>query len=203
MTVVRLTVRYPDGTPFRNAVCHVGIVGTGLVGDGSLILGISSPLTDANGLAAPDLAPSPPGTYYVWTNPDDAGEPHQLNFRVPSGSGPFNLGDILVATPGTSAFVIGGASSADLAAVYAASPDLIASGAITRSTTGAATGFAVAWPDGATGTFAGTESTGFPGVIDAYTVTHTLAGVTRTYTQPALTRDATGAVTNRPSMTVA
>ena len=33
----------------------------------------------------------------------------------------------------------------------AASPDLIASGTITRSGTGAATGFAVAWPDGATG----------------------------------------------------
>jgi hypothetical protein len=86
----------------------------------------------------------------------------------------------------------------------AANPDQLASGAITRSATGAATGFAVAWPDGATGVFAGVESTLFPGAIDSYSVTHVLTGTTTlTYTQPALTRDATtGAVTNRPTMTV-
>lgn len=84
----------------------------------------------------------------------------------------------------------------------AANPDQIAVGTITRSASGAATSFGVVWPDGATGTFTGTESTSFPGAIDAYTVTHVLSGVTTTYTQPALTRDASGAVTARPGITV-
>lgn len=88
-------------------------------------------------------------------------------------------------------------------AILAASPDQMATGAITRSGSGAATSFSVSWPDGATGTFTGTESTSFPGAIDSYTVTHVLAGTTtKTYTQPALTRDGSGNVTNRPAMTV-
>lgn len=86
----------------------------------------------------------------------------------------------------------------------AANPDQIAVGTITRSTTGAATSFGVAWPDGATGTFTGTESTSFPGAIDGYTVTHVAGSppVTTTYTQPTLTRDASGAVTARPAIVV-
>lgn len=84
----------------------------------------------------------------------------------------------------------------------AANPDQLAVGTITRSVNGAATGFSVVWPDGATGTFTGTESTTFPGAIDSYTITHVLAGVTKTYTQPALTRDASGAVTARPAIVV-
>lgn len=84
----------------------------------------------------------------------------------------------------------------------AKNPDEIAVGAITRSVNGAATGFGVKWDDGATGVFVGTESTTAPGAIDSYTVTHVLGGVTTTYTQPALTRDANGAVTARPAMTV-
>ncbi|QIN93618.1 hypothetical protein SEA_DUMPSTERDUDE_30 [Gordonia phage DumpsterDude] len=84
----------------------------------------------------------------------------------------------------------------------AANPDQLAVGAITRSASGAATGFSVAWPDGATGTFTGTESTTFPGAIDTYAITHVLEGVTTTYTQPALTRDTTGAVTARPAIVV-
>ncbi|UVK58971.1 minor tail protein [Gordonia phage KappaFarmDelta] len=84
----------------------------------------------------------------------------------------------------------------------AANPDQLAVGAITRSASGAATGFSVAWPDGATGAFTGTESTTFPGAIDTYAITHVLEGVTTTYTQPALTRDTTGAVTARPAIVV-
>lgn len=84
----------------------------------------------------------------------------------------------------------------------AANPDQMAVGAITRSATEAVTGFAVVWPDGATGVFAGTESTTVPGAVDSYTLTHVLGGVTTTYTQPAFTRNASGSVTNRPAMTV-
>ena len=84
----------------------------------------------------------------------------------------------------------------------AANPDQLAVGTITRSTSGAATSFGVVWPDGATGTFTGTESITTPGAIDSYTVTHVLSGVTTTYTQPTLTRDASGAVTARPALVV-
>lgn len=87
-------------------------------------------------------------------------------------------------------------------AQLAANPDQIAVGTITRSANGAATAFGVVWPDGATGQFTGTESVSFPGAIDSYTVTHVLNGTTKTYTQPALSRDANGAVTARPGITV-
>lgn len=85
---------------------------------------------------------------------------------------------------------------------YAADPEKIAVGAITRSATGAVTAFNAVWPDGATGVFTGTESTTFPGAVDSYTVTHVLGGVTTTYTQPAFTRDSSGSVTNRPAIAV-
>lgn len=86
--------------------------------------------------------------------------------------------------------------------VQAGNPDAMVSGTITRNTDGAATTFTVLWPDGATGTFTGAPSTAFPGAVDAWTITHTLNGTTQTYTQPTVTRDANGAVTNRPNIVV-
>lgn len=74
----------------------------------------------------------------------------------------------------------------------------------TRDANEAITTASVVWPDGATGTFTtDTASTAFPGAIDAYHVTHVLAGVTKTVTQSAVTRDAGGAVTAQPALTVA
>lgn len=88
--------------------------------------------------------------------------------------------------------------------LYAGMPDLLISGAITRDANGAATSASVVWPDGTVGTYtATTVSTTFPGAVDAYTVTYG-SPATKTVTQSAVTRDAsTGAVTNRPAMTVA
>lgn len=86
----------------------------------------------------------------------------------------------------------------------AQSLDEIIVGTITRDANGAAISATLAWPDGGTGVYAATQvSTAFPGAVDAYTCTHVKGGVTRTYTQPAVTRDANGAVTNKPAMTVA
>jgi hypothetical protein len=82
-------------------------------------------------------------------------------------------------------------------------PDALLVGTLTRDVSGALTAASAVWPDAATGTYAGTASTSFPGAIDAYAITHVLSGVTTTYTQPALTRDANGAVTTRPAITVA
>lgn len=85
----------------------------------------------------------------------------------------------------------------------ALNPDLLISGPITRDGNGAATSAPVLWPDGTVGTYtADTVSSAFPGAVDAYHVTYG-SPASKTYTQPAVTRDATGAVTNRPALTVA
>lgn len=84
----------------------------------------------------------------------------------------------------------------------AAQPDLLITGTITRDVDGAALGADVVWPDGDEGTYTGTASTEFPGAIDSYTITKE-ASPTVTFTQPAVTRDANGAVTVRPTITVA
>ena len=89
-------------------------------------------------------------------------------------------------------------------AAWASDLESLVVGAITRNLDGAATAAAVQWPDGATGAYAATTmSTAFPGAVDAYTVTHILNGQTLTATQPAVTRNADGAVTVRPDITVA
>ncbi len=93
---------------------------------------------------------------------------------------------------------------ADLeAALYALArdPDALFAGAVTRNADGAATSAVVKWPDGVDGTYSGTASTTFPGSVNSYTITRA-AAPTVTYTQPAVTRDANGYVTNRPPITV-
>jgi len=60
----------------------------------------------------------------------------------------------------------------------------------------------IIWPDGATGTFtADTINTTF-NAIDAWHATHILSGVTKTVTQTAVTRNASGAVTAQPAITL-
>lgn len=62
----------------------------------------------------------------------------------------------------------------------------------------------VVWPDGANGTFTtDTASTSFPGAIDAYHVTYNNGAILKTITQPAVTRDAAGAITAQPAITLA
>lgn len=86
----------------------------------------------------------------------------------------------------------------DISTLFAATPEALIVGAITRDASGTAMSAAVRCPGRATGTYTGTASTGFPGAVDGWTVTRVRAGVTRTCTQPAFTRNASGAVTARP-----
>lgn len=80
-------------------------------------------------------------------------------------------------------------------------PESLFAGPVTRNTDNAPTSAVVEWPDGKTGTYSGTASTVFPGSIDSYTITW--AGpVTVTFTQPAVTRNSAGHITNRPAITV-
>lgn len=80
-------------------------------------------------------------------------------------------------------------------------PSQLFSGSVTRDGNGAPTSATVAWPDGVAGVYSGTASATFPGSVDAYTVTRT-GTPTLTYTQPAVTRNASGYITNRPPITV-
>jgi hypothetical protein len=83
----------------------------------------------------------------------------------------------------------------------AAVPEALLTGSVTVNADGAPTSASVVWPDGTMGVYAGTASTSFPGAVDSYTITY--AGTpTKTYTQPLVTRDSNGFITNRPAITV-
>ncbi len=87
-------------------------------------------------------------------------------------------------------------------AAWAKNPDTLISGAITRNSDQAVTSAAVVWPDGTPGTFtADTLSTAFPGAIDGYHITYG-DPVQKTFTQPAITRNAAGAATTVPQIVV-
>jgi hypothetical protein len=74
----------------------------------------------------------------------------------------------------------------------------------TRDANGAIVTASIVWPDGATGVFTtDVASTAFPGAVDAWHATHVLGGITKTVTQPAVTRDVNGAVIAQPAITIA
>jgi hypothetical protein len=103
---------------------------------------------------------------------------------------------------GSGAAVPGGGISASIGG-WAGNLDAIITGAIVRNANGAATSAPVTWPDGAVGAYTATSlSSAFPGAVDAYTVTYVSGDLTLTATQPAVTRDANGAVISRPAITV-
>lgn len=84
----------------------------------------------------------------------------------------------------------------------AKTPEQIITGAITHDANGAVTSAAVVWPDGTPGTFTALVlSSTFPGAIDSYQVTYG-SPVTKTYTQPTMTRNASGAVSSVPAIVV-
>lgn len=82
-------------------------------------------------------------------------------------------------------------------AAAAKNPDLLVVGAVTGDPM---TSAAVVWPDGKPGTLAITarHSTG---AVNAYNITYGNP-VTKTFTQPAITRNANGAPTNVPQIVV-
>lgn len=136
-------------------------------------------------------------------------------FRGPDGVGVLyrkrlNLAgedvDATAVRAGAAAATAGGASgpaaqSLAWLRLYAADPEPMIFGDITRDSDGVATSAAVQWPDGATGTYTAT-SVADDGAVNAYTVTHVAGGATKTVTQPEMTRDDDGNVIRRPEMTV-
>lgn len=72
--------------------------------------------------------------------------------------------------------------------------------AITRNASEVPTTATVLWPDGSAGTFTATTINVAFSAVDAFTISHTLSG--KTVTQAAVTRNAAGAVTAKPALTV-
>jgi len=85
---------------------------------------------------------------------------------------------------------------------WAKSPDTLITGAITVDVDDLVTSAAVLWPDGATGVLTITARHATDAVT-AYNVTYDDGTTTLTFTQPAITRNTTGAATNVPAMVVA
>jgi hypothetical protein len=72
----------------------------------------------------------------------------------------------------------------------------------TRDSNGAITTANIVWPDGTAGVFTtDVASTAFPGAIDAWHATYA-SSPAKTITQPAVTRDASGAVIAQPAITI-
>ncbi len=80
-------------------------------------------------------------------------------------------------------------------------PDALFAGAVSVDADQVPTSANVVWPDGVAGVYSGTASEEFPGALDSYSITRA-GSPTRTYTQPAVTRNASGAITNRPEIIV-
>ena len=80
-------------------------------------------------------------------------------------------------------------------------PSQLFAGAVTRDSDGAPTSAVVKWPDGVDGTYSGTASATFPGAVSSYTITRYTTPIV-TFTQPAVTRNAAGEVTNRPPIVI-
>jgi hypothetical protein len=124
------------------------------------------------------------------------------------GGESFDYGPPTTGAPVPNGYVLPSTRIPDLSGLYvryvqlAKSPDALITGSLTRDANGAVTSAPVTWPDGSPGTFtADTVSSAFPGAVDAYHITYG-SPVTKTYTQPAITRDSTGAATNVPAIVV-
>ena len=130
-----------------------------------------------------------------------------FDFQIPAGQNSVDLSTIphgVAALPTSAPIAVvtsvnGQTGAADTYAQLARTPEVLITGTITRDAGGAPTSAAVVWPDGTTGTFTGTPSPTFAGALDAYTITY---GTTRTYTQPAVTRNAAGNITTQPAITI-
>lgn len=82
----------------------------------------------------------------------------------------------------------------------AKNPDLLIAGAVTVNGSDEVTSAAVLWPDGTAGTLTITARH-TTGAVTNYNITYG-SPVTKTFTQPTITRNANGAATNVPQIVV-
>lgn len=82
----------------------------------------------------------------------------------------------------------------------AKNPDTLIAGAVTLDSNNLVTSAAVQWPDGSPGTLTITSRDANGNVLN-YNITYG-SPVTKTFTQPTITRNAAGAATNVPQIVV-
>ncbi|QFG09574.1 hypothetical protein HYQ00_gp30 [Arthrobacter phage TripleJ] len=82
----------------------------------------------------------------------------------------------------------------------AKNPDLLIAGAVTLDGSDQVTSAVVQWPDGTPGTLTITARHA-TGAVTAYNITYG-SPVTKTFTQPTITRNSNGAATNVPQIVV-
>jgi hypothetical protein len=105
----------------------------------------------------------------------------------------------LITTPGSQTATALSATYASYANL-AKMPDSITTGAVTVDANNLVTSAAVVWPDGKLGTLTITSRDANNAVL-AYNITYG-SPVIKTFTQPAITRNAAGAATNVPQIVV-
>lgn len=147
--------------------------------------------------ATPSLGDPVPFILDQFADVDVAGNPVNSVLRK-EGDGRWR-GHVLTAgdIPGTE--VVG--SDAWLKA-WGANPDALIFGTVVRNPQEAVASAPVVWPDGKTGVFTALAYS-TSGAVNSYSITYVNGSVTKTVTQPAMTRDTAGAVTARPQLTVA
>ncbi len=138
----------------------------------------------------------PAGTVYEVVTSIPGRPPVTEFIAVPDGAGPYWVQDILTAQPSSLA-VTGSPTSAQSRLAWAANPDVLVFGSITRNADGVVTSATVTWPDLVTGTYTATVNATF-GTVVSYVITYGSV----TYTQPTMTLDANGYVVTRPAITV-
>jgi hypothetical protein len=109
------------------------------------------------------------------------------------------LPDFAVEANAVAQFVAGNATSNLSAWAYTQAFRAVT---VTRDANGAIVTADIVWPDGTAGVFTtDVASTAFPGAIDAWHATYASTPA-KLITQPAVTRDASGAVIAQPAITI-
>jgi hypothetical protein len=211
---VKKLIELPAGVAPRQVTCSLRLYASttgdatgNSTGDDVDVMGVRTVSPDGSGLVTfTNVRPNSGSSTTVITVPSGTvyelatkipGRPVVTEYlAVPDGAGPYWVQDILTAQP-SDLPVSGSPTSAQSRLAWAANPDVLVFGTLTRNGNGVVTSATVTWPDGVTGTYTATVD-GTYGTVVSYVITY---GST-TYTQPTMTLDANGFVTTRPAITV-
>jgi hypothetical protein len=138
-------------------------------------------------------------TNVLKANPTLSGGSSTVTSYLPTTTGNLvSTGDNATVTDTMLAGSISPSKVTGLLATLVQDPDLLVVGSITRNSSNVVTTAAVVWPDGVSGTYTSLTFDSATGAVNSYQITKGAA----IYTQPTLTRNSAGAVTNRPAIVV-
>ena len=120
------------------------------------------------------------------------------NIDIPMGDK--KIAQLLADATSETGAALASVGSKPLYPALAKNPDLLVTGVVSVDANNLVTTAAVVWPDGTPGTLTITSRDAL-GAVLSYNITYG-SPVTKTYTQPTITRNASGAATNVPSIVV-